>query len=677
MVAGSLVYDTKLDESGFSNGIKKISTASITMGNLISKAFMEVANVIKGSLDSAISRIDTLNNFPKVMSNLGVSAEDAKVSIDKMSDGLAGLPTTLDEGALAVQRFTSANGDVKKSTDMFLALNNAILAGGASTEIQSSALEQLSQAYSKGKPDMMEWRTIQMAMPAQLKQIAQAMGTTSDALGEGLRNGTISMDDFMNTIIKLNTEGVGSFQSFAEQAKNSTGGIKTSITVAKTQIVKGLADIIQKADEALKQEGLPSIAEMIAEMGKKAKEVLDWIAERLPDIIEFIKEIAPIIVAIVTGFLTFNTITGIINGVHKAFALLNAVMAANPIVLIISLIAALVAAFIYLWHTNEDFRQFWIDLWENIKTAVETAWENIKKVFNIIIDFVKDNWQGLLLLLVNPFWGAFKLLYDNCDAFRDFIDNFVNRVKEILFTWWDNIRNFFTVQIPNLIQNIKNWFAELPQRLVEKGKEIIIGLANGIRNKIENVRESIQNIIDTIVNKMHEIIDKARQWGIDMIQGFINGIKSKMQDVRNAASSVGSAVKSFLHFSRPDEGPLRDYETWMPDFVQGLAKTMEKASPILEKEASSLAGKLKQSMGIKYAINGIDESAIDNMKNAISYEIGKASISGITGTANEILSANSQMVIQNNNVLELDGEKVYENQEIVRKNKKLQYAFGG
>lgn len=677
MVAGSLVYDTKLDESGFSNGIKKISTASITMGNLISKAFMEVANVIKGSLDSAISRIDTLNNFPKVMSNLGVSAEDAKVSIDKMSDGLAGLPTTLDEGALAVQRFTSANGDVKKSTDMFLALNNAILAGGASTEIQSSALEQLSQAYSKGKPDMMEWRTIQMAMPAQLKQIAQAMGTTSDALGEGLRNGTISMDDFMNTIIKLNTEGVGSFQSFAEQAKNSTGGIKTSITVAKTQIVKGLADIIQKADEALKQEGLPSIVEMIAEMGKKAKEVLDWIAERLPYIIEFIKEMAPIIVAIVTGFLTFKTITGIINGVHKAFALLNAVMAANPIVLIISLIAALVAAFIYLWHTNEDFRQFWINLWENIKTAVETAWENIKKVFNIIIDFVKDNWQGLLLLLVNPFWGAFKLLYDNCDAFRDFIDNFVNRVKEILFTWWDNIRNFFTVQIPNLIQNIKNWFAELPQRLVEKGKEIIIGLANGIRNKIENVRESIQNIIDTIVNKMHEIIDKARQWGIDMIQGFINGIKSKMQDVRNAASSVGSAVKSFLHFSRPDEGPLRDYETWMPDFVQGLAKTMEKASPILEKEASTLAGKLKQSMGIKYAINGIDESAIDNMKNAISYEIGKASISGITGTANEILSANSQMVIQNNNVLELDGEKVYENQEIVRKNKKLQYAFGG
>lgn len=677
MVAGSLVYDTKLDESGFSNGIKKISTASITMGNLISKAFMEVANVIKGSLDSAISRIDTLNNFPKVMSNLGVSAEDAKVSIDKMSDGLAGLPTTLDEGALAVQRFTSANGDVKKSTDMFLALNNAILAGGASTEIQSSALEQLSQAYSKGKPDMMEWRTIQMAMPAQLKQIAQAMGTTSDALGEGLRNGTISMDDFMNTIIKLNTEGVGSFQSFAEQAKNSTGGIKTSITVAKTQIVKGLADIIQKADEALKQEGLPSIVEMIAEMGKKAKEVLDWIAERLPDIIELIKGMAPIIVAIVTGFLTFNTITGIINGVHKAFALLNAVMAANPIVLIISLIAALVAAFIYLWHTNEDFRQFWIDLWENIKTAVETAWENIKKVFNIIIDFVKDNWQGLLLLLVNPFWGAFKLLYDNCDAFRDFIDNFVNRVKEILFTWWDNIRNFFNVQIPNLIQNIKNWFAELPQRLVEKGKEIIIGLANGIRNKIENVRESIQKIIDTIVNKMHEIIDKARQWGIDMIQGFINGIKSKMQDVRNAASSVGSAVKSFLHFSRPDEGPLRDYETWMPDFVQGLAKTMEKASPILEKEASTLAGKLKQSMGIKYAINGIDESAIDNMKNAISYEIGKASISGITGTANEILSANSQMVIQNNNVLELDGEKVYENQEIVRKNKKLQYAFGG
>ena len=180
-----LVIETELNTKEFENGLDKIKSTSQNAGNSIknivaglgiTKLIGVAMNQINSSLDGAISRLDTLNNFPKVMSNLGIGAEDADKSIKKLSDKLAGLPTTLDEGAMAVQRFTSANGDIEKSTDLFLALNNAILAGGASSEIQSSALEQLSQSYAKGKPDMMEWRTAMTAMPAQLKQVATAMG---------------------------------------------------------------------------------------------------------------------------------------------------------------------------------------------------------------------------------------------------------------------------------------------------------------------------------------------------------------------------------------------------------------------------------------------------------------------------------------------------------------------
>ena len=180
---------------------------------------------------------------------------------------------------MAVQRFSSANGDVAKSTDIFLALNNAILAGGASSEIQASALEQLSQAYAKGKPDMMEWRTAMTAMPAQLKQVATAMGYVSaDELGEALRNGEVSMDEFMEKITELNEEGIDGFQSFEQQAKNSTGGIATSITVAKTQVVKGVADIIKALDVRLESLGLGSVSKLIANIGDEAKKGLDIIA---------------------------------------------------------------------------------------------------------------------------------------------------------------------------------------------------------------------------------------------------------------------------------------------------------------------------------------------------------------------------------------------------------------
>ena len=234
--------------SGLTKNTNKFSTSmtkSFLKSNLIMKTVSLGIRAITSNLDSAIQRADTINNFSKVMGNLGVSTDDADDSIQRLSDKLTGLPTTLDSAVSAVQKFTSANGNVKASTDMFLALNNAILAGGANQQIQASALEQLSQAYAKGKPDMLEWRTAMTAMPAQLKQVAIAMGyANASQLGEELRSGTVSMNEFMQTIHKLNTEGVSGFASFEEQAKGSTGGIQTSITNVKTAITRGIADII-------------------------------------------------------------------------------------------------------------------------------------------------------------------------------------------------------------------------------------------------------------------------------------------------------------------------------------------------------------------------------------------------------------------------------------------------
>lgn len=239
------------------SGLNNLSKTSDRTANAVTKGFNFIKTSvlavglgalfkeITGGLDSAISRVDTLNNYTKVMSNLGVNGNDATVSIKKLSDALIGLPTTLDSAVLSVQRFTSANGNVKASTEMFLALNNAILAGGASTQIQATALEQLSQSYAKGKPDMVEWRSALTAMPAQLNQVAKAMGyIDSTALGEALTNGKVSMNDFMTTIVKLNKQGVAGFNSFEEQARNATGGISTSITNVKTAMTRGMADIM-------------------------------------------------------------------------------------------------------------------------------------------------------------------------------------------------------------------------------------------------------------------------------------------------------------------------------------------------------------------------------------------------------------------------------------------------
>ena len=241
-------------------------------------------DTMKSHVGSAVDRYDQLNNFPKVMKNLGIATKDTKQAMKDLDKGISGLPTTMDTATAGVTRFVSKNNDIKKSTKYFLAMNNAITAGGMSTQVQSAAVEQLSQAYSKGKMDMQEWRSIQTAMPAQLNQVAKAMGMSTDALGEGLRNGTVSMDEFMDTMVRLNEEGIDGLASFEEQAKSATGGIKTAFTNLGTGVTKGMATCIGAIDKMLQNNGLPTIAESANKAKEKIIAVFDKLAKGIEKI---------------------------------------------------------------------------------------------------------------------------------------------------------------------------------------------------------------------------------------------------------------------------------------------------------------------------------------------------------------------------------------------------------
>lgn len=231
--------------AGVSAGAKGMGLKMLGLGAVVgtvSAITQKAMTAIAASTGSAVKRFDTLNNFPRVMQNLGISADTSQKSINYLAKKLEGLPTTLDEATTAVQRLTATNGNLRASTAIYLALNNAILAGGANAELQASAMEQLQQAYSKGKPELQDWKTLMQAMPAQLKQIANAMGyADATQLYDALQNGRASMDDFMQTVVRLNKEGINGLSSFEQQAAGATGGVATSFANMKNAIVRGLA----------------------------------------------------------------------------------------------------------------------------------------------------------------------------------------------------------------------------------------------------------------------------------------------------------------------------------------------------------------------------------------------------------------------------------------------------
>lgn len=358
------------------------------IGNLFANAFSKAAGVISSSLDGAISRVDTLNQFPRVMSQLGYGADSASAAIGKMSDHIQGLPTKLDSIAGSVQRVVPKFKDVGKATDVMLAFNDALVAGGQSSQVQEAALEQYVQGISKGKFELEEWRSIQTAMPGQLDAVAQSMlgaGKSSNDLYEALKSGKVSVDDFADAFVKLDSEGINGMASFAEQAKTGSAGIATSMSNAANAVTVQIAKIIDKVNENGEiAAGFDAIKQAVTEFGGAAVNAVGWVKDNFGTIAPIVAgigaaftalQIVPAIMPAVGAVQSLVSVVRSVGAASVAIKVLGSAVAAvgGPVTIVIAAIAALVAIFATLYATNQDFAN-----------AVNGAWAQIQAAFTAI-----------------------------------------------------------------------------------------------------------------------------------------------------------------------------------------------------------------------------------------------------------------------------------------------------
>ena len=298
----------------------------------------------------------------------------------------------------------------------------------------------------------------------------------------------------------------------------------------------------------------------------------------------------PVISGIVTTIQTLwqnavTTLQGIWTGLQQiasgAWELIkNTIL--GPVLLLIDLVTG------NFTQLKEDAQ----NIWSNIQQAASTIWSGIKQVVSSLA-------QGLGTHVTTLITGFKDTLGNLWEMAKQAASTAWNNIKQAVVTAATNLKNSAVQAVTNLKnsvsqawnnmksaasqawQNIKNSVVQTATNLKNSAVQAFQNLVSGIRNALSSLGNVVRNGFQSAISFITSLPSRALQWGADFINGIARGIRNAIGNVTSAVSSVANKIRSFLHFSVPDEGPLTEYESWMPDFMEGLAKGIEKSKSVV------------------------------------------------------------------------------------------------
>lgn len=525
---------------------------------------------------------------------LGIMANaeiDANVAANSLKTGIARLaePTkqakkAMEEYGIAMSDIWNEDGSMKDSVTIQQNLHDSFA--------RLSEQEQMAAAGAIfGKNQMASWLALINTAPAEV-----------DALSESIRGSAGTTQEMADAMMSGFGGSIEKLKSSLDVLMTSLGSIIAEYLTPLIEKIQGAVDAFMAMDDETKKH-IVQIAAIIAAIGP----VLLIVGKVITAISTITSVVGAITTAIGAIIPVITTIGGVITGtVIPAIAAIGA-----PVLAVVAAIGAVIAVIVLcVKHWDEikaktqEVVQAMSQKWDEFKNKFSQTWDNIKSNLANKVQAMTQKWNEFK----NNFsqaWNTMKSnMSNNVENMRQKWDGFKSNVSAI----WNNLRSSISTAAGNISSNVSSRFSELKNnasgRITElktSAVSVFSSMSSSISNTVGNIRSAVVNGFQNAISYIRSLPSQAIGWGRDIINGIVDGIWGAIGRVRDAMSDLADTIASYIHFSEPDVGPLKNFHTYMPDMMNELVKGIENNLPKLESAMGTLAGSMIPSAG---AANG-------------------------------------------------------------------------
>ena len=661
-IAGNSAVSYKGNMTDMSKAIMQLSTDTgiaaediagatynaISAGVDVSKSveFVATANALAvGGFTDMTTSVDVLTT---TMNAYGEKAGTAESISDKLITTQNLGKTTVNELASSMGRVIPTASAYGVSVDnlcaSYVALTKGGIATAEATTYMKSMFNELADSGSTVGTILQEKTGMSFG---QLMESGMSLADVIDILGQSVNGDAEAFAQLWGSseagtgALAILNGGTADFNNTLKEMGNSTGAASSAMDkMNDTSAHKMQVAMNNMKNAAIELGGafapvMSGIAKVVGTVATAFSNLPAPVKTVIAVILGVVAVAAPLLITIGSVITAVTTITGVIGPLVAGIGGVTAVL--NPVTLAIGAVVAAGALLIANWDkvkaaagaVKDWVAEKWNALkektseaWNNIKEKTSQAWEGIKSKVKSAADKARESasnaWQGMKQRLSSLGEGIKNGVSNAWSATKNAVSNFANGAKNAAQSAWQGMKNAVST-VGNGIKTtasscwsgIKSTVSTLANGAKSAATKAWQGIKSGIQSHGGGIQNAVSNCFNGAKSTITSFASQAVGWGKDFASGLASGIKSAAGKVVDAAKGLGSKIKSFLHFSRPDEGPLRDYETWMPDFVQGMANGIDQNKYKLIDSVQSMASQM--------IMPAIQAPALKNVGTGTSY----------------------------------------------------------